>query len=209
MWLSFCYFFAPQGPSWPEGGFWLKLKRTVLVDALLSLMNRPRTFAFPSTKDPRRRPRRDAEVRILTVRTSPRELRGGAGGTFRLLERPAGHRWPAPVAENARRRPRRDEEVRIPTVRPSASRAPTEATPAVLDGSENGPQAADGPLLWPPTRSDLPCTTSASFQLAPRLRHACVARHHPNSVRMFVWAGRTRSKQKESPQRDSNQFATG
>ena len=25
MWLSFCSFFAPQGPIWPERGFWLTL----------------------------------------------------------------------------------------------------------------------------------------------------------------------------------------
>ena len=61
--------------------------------------------------------------------------------------------------------------------------ASSDATPALLDGSENGLQATDGPLPCPCYRRDLP---SASFQLAPRLRYACVARHHPNSVRMVV-----------------------
>jgi hypothetical protein len=85
----------------------------------------------------------------------------------------------------------------------------SEAAPAVLAGSQNGLQATDGPPPRPRTRDDLPCATSASFQLAPRLRHTCVAWHQPNSVRMVVWTRRTRSKQKESPQRDSNQLATG
>ena len=38
----------------------------------------------------------------------------------------------------------------------------SEATPAVLDGSQNGLQAADGPLPWPRTRDDARGATQKS-----------------------------------------------
>ena len=41
---------------------------------------------------------------------------------------------------------------RLVTVSSSPS---SEAAPAVLDGSQNGLQAADGPLPWPRTRDDV------------------------------------------------------
>ena len=89
MWLSFCSFFAPQGPSWPEGGFWLTLNlaSSEAAPSVLSSEAAPAVLDgsqndLQATDGPLPQPRTRDDVRVATQKSvvqpcpSPRELRG-------------------------------------------------------------------------------------------------------------------------------------
>ena len=104
MWLSFCSFFAPQGPSWPERGFWLTLNLASSEAAPVRLDGSENglqatdgPLPWPRTRDDVRGAAQKSEfqrcacrlassgaapVRLsTTVRPSPRELRCCDGAT--------------------------------------------------------------------------------------------------------------------------------
>ena len=74
MWLSFCSFFAPQGPIWPERGFWLTLNLASSEAAQVRLAGSEN--GLQATDGPLPWPRTRDDVRGATQRSVvPRSAR--------------------------------------------------------------------------------------------------------------------------------------
>ena len=139
MWLSFCSFFAPQGPSWPEGGFWLTLKTTVVVGGPFVSVGVPGLLFLADLS--RRGPKTRNDVRGTTQKSVvPRSARrlasceatpavfGGSQNGWRPTDGPLS--WPP-------KRPLRDLRV-VPTCASSTAYACDVASPKLVQDGRLG-----------------------------------------------------------------------